>query len=115
MSVIQRLIEAYKIWHEYLIHFPKYTRHTLGSKVDNLFIETAGLLFTASYTSKDKKLPVIIEALSTFDLLKFFLQVAWEIKSLDNKKYAALSEQLNEIGRMLGGWYKQLLTQTPSK
>lgn len=115
MSIIQRLIGAYKVWHEYLHHFPKDTRYTLGQKIDSLFVETAGLLFTASSVSKDQKLPVILKAITAFDLLKFFLQVAWEIKSLDNKKYAALSEQLNEIGRMLGGWHKQLVTQTPSK
>jgi len=42
------------------------------------------------------------------DVLKLFLRVAWEIKALDNKKYIALSEKLDEIGRMLGGWLKQL-------
>jgi hypothetical protein len=41
-------------------------------------------------------------------LLKFFLQVAWEIKALDNKKYIRLSEKLDEIGKMLGGWLKSI-------
>ncbi len=41
------------------------------------------------------------------DVLKFFLQIAWEIKALDNKKYAALSQHLNEVGKMLGGWMKR--------
>lgn len=115
MSIIQRLIGAYKLWHEYISHFPKDTKYTLGSKIDSLFIETAGLLFTASYLSREAKLPVIIKANGTFDLLKFFLQVAWEIKSLDNIKYIAISQQLDEIGRMLGAWHKQLLTQIPSR
>jgi len=48
------------------------------------------------------------------DVLKFFLQVAWEIKALDNKKFIELSEKLIEIGRMLGGWNKQLLEETPA-
>lgn len=43
---------------------------------------------------------------------KFFLQIAWEIKALDNKKYIMLSECLNEIGRMLGGWIKGLKSKT---
>ena len=33
----------------------------------------------------------------------------WETKSLDNKKYIALSEKLDEIGRNLGSWYGKLL------
>jgi hypothetical protein len=40
--------------------------------------------------------------------LGFFLQLSWEIKSLDSKKYIFLSEKLNEIGKMLGGWIKSL-------
>jgi len=55
-------------------------------------------------------LPVIFEASAKLDSLKFFLQIAWEIKALDNKKYIALSENLSEIGRMLGGWQKQVNT-----
>jgi len=49
-----------------------------------------------------------MDASVKLDLLKFFLQIAWEIKSLDNKKYILLSERLNEIGKMLGGWIKAL-------
>jgi hypothetical protein len=40
----------------------------------------------------------------------------WETKSLDNNKYVALSEKINEIGRMLGGWSGQLIKQnSPAK
>ncbi len=37
--------------------------------------------------------------------------VLWETKSLDNKKYIALSLQMDEIGKMLGGWQGQLSKQ----
>ena len=39
--------------------------------------------------------------------MKILLQVAWEIGSVDNKKYLMMSEPLNYIGKMLGGWYGQ--------
>ena len=48
-----------------------------------------------------------------FDILKFMLQIMWEINLLDNKKYIALSKHLEEIGRMLGGWQKK--TKTPQR
>ncbi|MBI1755297.1 hypothetical protein HY250_01880 [Candidatus Azambacteria bacterium] len=42
--------------------------------------------------------------------------VLWESKSLDNKKYIALSMKINEIGKMLGGWSGQLTKQnSPEK
>lgn len=44
-----------------------------------------------------------------------FVNIArlWETKSLDNKKYIALSEKIDEIGRMLGGWNGQLTKTQP--
>ncbi|MDD5121603.1 MAG: four helix bundle protein [Patescibacteria group bacterium] len=91
---------------------PKTSRFTLGAKIDSTFVEVIELIFTAGNLPKDKKLPYVQKAVSRFDLLKFFLQIAWLIKSLDNKKYLAISEPLNEIGKMLGGWHRNLLKET---
>ncbi|OHA52036.1 MAG: hypothetical protein A3A97_00610 [Candidatus Terrybacteria bacterium RIFCSPLOWO2_01_FULL_40_23] len=66
------------------------------------------MLFIASYLSREEKLPYLHKASAKLDLLKFFLQISWELKVIDNKKYITLSEQLNEVGKMLGGWSKGL-------
>lgn len=95
-------------------HFPKTSRYTLGGKIDDLFTEAVGLIFTASHLNRERKLPVVLEASAKLDSLKFFLQIAWEIKALDNKKYASLSEALNEVGRMLGGWLGQMTNRSQS-
>jgi hypothetical protein len=105
-------VTAYKAWQELLPHFPKTSRYTLGEKIDSLFVETAELAFTASYLKREQKLPYVQKAAAKIDLLKFFLQIAWEIKALDNKKYVILSERFDEIGRMLGGWLKQIANPT---
>ena len=73
-----------------------------------LFIEVIELAFLASYFYKAQKIPYVQKAVMKLDLLKFFLQIAWEIKALDNKKFTLLSEKLNEVGKMLGGWLRQL-------
>lgn len=114
LPVIQKLVSAYKLWHEFLPHFPKTSRYTLGAKIDSLFVETVEPVLLASHQSKEKKLPLVHKALTKLDVLKFFLQIAWEIKGLDNKKYIMLSERLDEIGRMLGGWYRQLNKENPT-
>ena len=86
------------------------TRYTLGTKIDNLFTDTIELLLLASYASRTQKASIVARGSTKIDALKFFLQVAWEVKALDNKKYIRLSEHLAEIGKMLGGWRKQLQT-----
>ncbi|MDO8473981.1 MAG: four helix bundle protein [bacterium] len=86
----------------------------MGEKIDSFFVEVLESIVIASYLSKQEKLPHIKRGLLKLDVLKFFLQVAWEIKALDSKKYIALSEHLNEIGRMLGGWRKGFENKTPA-
>ena len=113
MPVLDKLKVCYKIWQEYLFHFPRLARYTLGTKIDTLFTETLELILLAGYSLKEDKYKIVKKASVKFDALKFFIQIAWEIKALDNKKYIRISESLNEIGKMLGGWQKQLLKENP--
>jgi len=108
LSLIQKLVQAYKLWHGFLPNFSKDSRYTIGTKIDSLFLETIELIIKATYSDKVEKLVSLKNASVKLDLLKFFLQIAWEIKSLDNKKYILISEKLDEIGKMLGGWIKVL-------
>ncbi len=97
-------------------HFTKDSRYSLGVKIDALIVEIAGLFFTASRLPKEQKLLYLQKAGLKLDTLKFLFQMAWEIKSLDNKKYIAISEKLDVIGKMLGGWQKQVEKQnSPNK
>ncbi len=114
-ALVQKFVSVYKLWQDYRDHFPKKSRFSLGSKIDYLFIEIIELLFTASYLGKEEKLPYLKKAIRRLDVLKFFFQVVWEIKALDNKKYITMSGHLNEIGRMLGGWIRGIESKTPTK
>jgi len=112
LSIIQKFVETYKLWDEFKNHFPKKSRYTLGAKIDTLFIDTIELLFIASYLGKEQKLPYLQKAGGKLDLLKFFLQIAWELKAIDNNKYIILSRQLDEIGKMIGGWIRGIQNKT---
>ncbi|MAF14072.1 MAG: hypothetical protein CMI53_04255 [Parcubacteria group bacterium] len=109
------MTEAYKVWHEFLLHFPRLSKYTLGAKIDSIFTDVLELLLLARYSEKNNKLLLLNKTVTKLDSLKFFLQVAWEIKALDDKRFTRLSKMLLEIGRQLGGWRKQLQKQTPSR
>jgi hypothetical protein len=83
-------------------------RYTLGAKIDNLFCELIELLLEAGHTNRELKSEIIIRASVRLDALKYFLKISWELKSLDNKKYIPLANALNEVGKKLGGWKKQI-------
>ena len=80
-------------------------------KIESLFIETIQNIFVASVKPKDKKITYLDKASDTLDILKFLLQVMWELGKIDNKKFIVLSSRFEEIGRMLGGWQKKTKTQ----
>ncbi|MEI7512633.1 MAG: four helix bundle protein [Candidatus Uhrbacteria bacterium] len=65
-------------------------------------------LFLARYATTNLKLPLINVAGAKLDLIKFFMQIGWELTMIDNKKFAAISVLLVEIGKMVGGWKKSL-------
>lgn len=72
-------------------------------------------IVTAAFLTKEEKLPCVRLAIRKMDTLKIFLMILWETKSLDDKKYIALSLKINEIGKMLGGWQGQILKQNSPK
>jgi hypothetical protein len=78
-----------------------------------LLTDTIELILTAASTSKNHKLIIVQKASIKLDAVKFFLQIAWELKTIDNKKFSAVSTPLAEVGKMLGGWQKQLIKETP--
>lgn len=76
-----------------------------------MFIEIIEGVSIASFLSKEEKLPWVKFAIRKLDTLKILLMILWETKSLDDKKYIAISVKLDGIGKMLGGWNGQLTKQ----
>lgn len=113
LPILNKLILTYGYWQQLIIHFPKTSRYSIGTKIDSLFVEVIELIYFAVTSSKQDKLPLLIKANKKLDLIKFFMQVSWHIKAIDNKKYISASSNLEEIGKMVGGWIRQL-KETPA-
>lgn len=96
------------MWYGYYQILPKLHRHSLGQRIDTLFVEIIEAISIASFLSREEKHPYVRLAIRKVDTLKILLMVLWEMKSVDNKKYIALSIKIDEIGKMLGGWSGQL-------
>ncbi|MDE2021754.1 MAG: four helix bundle protein [Patescibacteria group bacterium] len=106
--MLERAKAAYLLWYGFYQTLPKLHRYSLGQRIDELFVELIEAISAASFLSPDEKMPYVRLAIRKTDTLKLLMMVLWEAKSLDNQKYAALSEPIEEVGRMLGGWIGQL-------
>lgn len=115
LPVVEKLKSSYKLWHEYHGLVPKTQRYSLGNRIDNLLVESIEATVTATFLSKEEKLPWIRLAIRKTDTLKVLIMILWETRSIDDKKYVALSVKLDEVGKMLGGWSGQLTKSTSVK
>ncbi|MFO0702987.1 MAG: diversity-generating retroelement protein Avd [Candidatus Andersenbacteria bacterium] len=107
LPILHTTTQAYQSWHRLLPHVPRFSRHTLGEKIDNLFLELLELLLRARYTAREQKVGVITAASAKLDTLKYLLQVAWQLKLIETRQYEHVSAPLVEVGKMLGGWHRQ--------
>lgn len=89
-------------------HIPKGARYTIGSRIENKFLDLLETSYTAYFTEKDKKLAKLEECIFTLDILKFLITVIWEAKNISNKQYEEVATKFNEIGKMLWGWRRSL-------
>ena len=107
-SILNKLSDTYKFWHNLSKQIPKSSRFVLGNRINNILINCLEMTLLAEYAPGYKKLETAIKLSDQIDILKFHLKLLWEIKSIDDKKYLAISLLVNDAGRMTGGWIKQL-------
>lgn len=108
LPLLQKLKDCYLLWYDYYHILPKTHRHSLGIRIDILLIETIEAISAASFLRREEKQPYVRLAIRKVDTLKILLMILWETESLETKQYIALSVKIEEIGRMLGGWFGQL-------
>jgi hypothetical protein len=83
-------------------------RYSLWQKCETHCLEMLEALLKTKTKTDAEKLPMFNDLGVKIDILRFLFRLAYEIKSVDGKKYLNLQEAVDEIGRMLGGWMKNV-------
>lgn len=112
--IFHKAKDLYLLWYVYYQILPKTHRYTLGKKLDEALLSVLEAIAVAAFLAPKEKQPYIKFTIKKTDLLKIFLMLLWETKSLDDGKYIALSEKTSELGRMLGGWIGKLKSKENS-
>ena len=111
IPLLQKTKDLYLLWYGYYKVLPKEHRYTLGGKIDILLTEIIEAISRTYFLIPTEKQLYIKLAIRKTDAVKIFLLILWETKPLDSQKYLSLSEKIEAIGRMLGGWNGQLQKQ----
>ncbi len=106
IPIIKKTYELYKTFYAYRADVSKQDRYTIWQKCENCLLEVLeGILF-ASQMGKVEKLPILEKTSMKLNFLRMFIRLMKDIKTIDNKKYLILEADIDEIGRMLGGWIR---------
>lgn len=106
--ILQRVKEGYLLWLGIVQHIPKGSRYTIGVRIEERWLDLLELTYATYFSEKLGKEEKITKCILVLDTLKFLISVGWEGKLVSHKHYEDLAVNLNEVGKMLGGWRKSL-------
>lgn len=108
IPIFKKTYDMYKTFYGYRNLVPRQDRFALWQRTENAILDMLEAIMIAGQKRKQEKSLFLEKASSKLNLLRVFLRLMKEVKIIDNKKYVALEESVDEIGRMLGGWLKSV-------
>ena len=84
--------------------FPRSQKFTLGDRTVNLALDTLELLIEATYTRD--RLALLRKANVQLEKLRYLIRICHDFKMLSAKQYAYISNEMNEVGKLIGGWIR---------
>lgn len=111
MKIFHKTYEFIKWLYTVLNKFPKSEKYTMGQK-----IESTALAFLESIIESnngfDKK-HSLQKAIVELDKLRILFRMSKDLQFISFNQYEFGSKSVDEIGKMLGGWYKKILIDIP--
>jgi hypothetical protein len=87
---------------------PKSHRFSFGQRLDNLTLDALLLAVRALYTPRTDKPPLLAELNLTLEQLRVLWRLLHDRRWISQQQLLFVNRQLDEIGRMTGGWLKSL-------
>jgi hypothetical protein len=111
MKVVQKYVDMAKYMNGVLRNFPKAEKYAMAADIRHALWEAGSLLNRASdIPSRARKLLLVERADERIGDLKFMVRLGMEMEFVSFEKYKNFSLMVTEVGRMLGGWLKNLRT-----
>jgi hypothetical protein len=74
--------------------------------VENYILEILELILQTNNVNRIEKLALLETMSLKLNMLRIFIRLMKDTRAIDMKKYVVLQADIDEIGRMLGGWIK---------
>ena len=90
--------------------FPRTARYSIAQRVDNLVLDVMEALVEGRYRTGKRRRDALDESNLLLSRLRVLIRLAHRRGLLAEKGYEFVSQEIDEAGRMLGGWKKRLGT-----
>lgn len=87
---------------------PKSHRFTFGERVDRLTLDCLELVIEAVYAPHGGKLAPLRQLNLNLEKLRVLWRIICDRHWISTQQLLFVSQKLDEIGRMIGGWLRQL-------
>ncbi len=108
LPIIEKTYQVYKQLAAVNTKLEKAQRYSLGVSTEQSVLNLLELLLTAQHASKAHKGVYLLKAQAQLDTLRLKLRLYMELKLTNETKLFQMQAELQETGRMLGGWLKSL-------
>ncbi|MFA6077108.1 MAG: four helix bundle protein [Candidatus Paceibacterota bacterium] len=106
IPILRKSYDLYKEFYKLRLVVPKQDRYVLWQKCENTLITVLEGALLASQQSKMEKLPTLERTSVKLNFLKVCVRLMKDVKAINSKTYIVIEADLDEIGKMLGGWIK---------
>ena len=105
LLVVKRGFDLSKWLLQHSGKFPKGYRFSVGAKLENAALDFIEL--TTRANMRRDKLPLLRQADEALAKLRMLFRLSYELRFVNLTSYEYGSKQINELGRLLGGWIKR--------
>lgn len=106
IPIFKKSYDLYRMFYSYRLDVAKQDRYTIWQRCEDGLLAFIEHILFASQTGMKDKLPILERASVQLNVLRVLVRLMKDVKAIDNRKYLAIEQGLDEIGRMLGGWIR---------
>jgi len=112
LRIRQKVEEMIAYGYVALRQFPKFERHVLAAEIRDTMWHLLRLVIVTNKRYHKKTTMQDLDA--QLDLLRSQVRIAFDLRYVNLKKYETWARHIDEVGRMVGGWFKSLLREAGS-
>ena len=106
MNIIHKTYHMMKELYLAVQQYPKSEKYAICQETK--YIASMLLQFLVKAKKRTNKKTILQDADASLELLRLYVRLGNELKYLDNARYESISRLNIEIGKMIGGWLKEI-------